>query len=239
MKASKKIVFPIATGVAVLVLSVVIVFRVAAENGHQFAGSPITPIKASSSMATKELSFSGFDAVTAGGAWTVSVQRGPYSVKVHANENLLPHLGFRVQGKRLVISMQSGIRITGNGVFNVTVTTPSLIRITARGASQFSVSGFDEDRIDIDASDASAVALSQGAFSALSVRASGAARVDCSAVPSTSAMVDSSGSALVALKMDGGDLSGSASGASRITYVGSLNHERVSISGAGSISPHR
>src|SRR6185295_2500312 len=111
------------------------------------------------------------------------------------------------------------------------VTMPSLESLDVSGAGAVTFSGFEGATLAVNVSGAADVRGHAGRYRDLDIALSGAASVDLRDVVATSATVALSGAGSIRVHLDGGTLTGNASGAGSIEYSGTVSAERVSKSG--------
>ena len=176
---------------------------------------------------------SGFDAVSIGGAWRVSVDQGPYAVQLTVPQNYLEHINVSVVGSTLEIDLD-GVQL-GNPILEARIALPDLKRLRLSGATEVTIGELTSDELQIDISGAAELVGTGGRLGRLQLEVSGAARVDLAAVAVTDARLDLSGASQVQLNMAGGELTGDASGASSVIYSGRVRRVDLSTSGASQV----
>lgn len=214
-----------------------------------------TVITGSGRESTQEYDFSGFSKVNVSSAFRVSIeQRDGYGVSVTIDDNLVEYLDVRVEGDTLHIGMKPRLSIGfGNFTQKAEITMPQIEGIELSGATQGDVSGFESDRpleIEIsgasrlrgdivagetrmNVSGASTVEL-DGSASDLDVEASGASSVRLDDLATGDARVEASGASNITVNAKG-RVTGSASGASTVSYIGEPQTVRVDSSGASNV----
>jgi hypothetical protein len=206
---------------------------------------------------TREFDLSGFDQVEVSDAFDVGIrQEDTFSVMVHVDDNVVQYLEIVQQGSTLRI----GLKPHTYGMVNLQtleaeVTMPELRGLELSGASGASLAGFQSSEAfyaevsgasslqgDVEAggvrfnvSGASDVRLT-GSGEDLVMEVSGASSVDLAGFPVTDASVEVSGASSASVNATG-TLDVEASGASRVTYLGSPTLGRVESSGGSTIQP--
>jgi hypothetical protein len=112
---------------------------------------------------------------------------------------------------------------------------PALEGVDLSGASELALSGFSGTKLDITASGATEIDASGGSYRDLTLIVSGAGNVDLSEIVVDDARVVLSGAGDIKLNMNGGELSGTVSGAGHIRYRGTVREENVVTSGFSSV----
>ncbi len=216
-------------------------------------GGPV--ITGSGRASTQEYDLSGFARVNVSSAFRVSIDQGErYRVSVTIDDNLVEYLDVRVEGDTLYIGMKPRFSIGfGNFTQEAEITLPQIEGIELSGATQGDVSGFESDRpLEIEVSGASrlrgditagetrmtvsgaSTVELDGSASDLDVEASGASSVRLDDLATGDARVEVSGASNVTVNAKG-RVTGSASGASTVSYIGEPETVRVDSSGASNV----
>lgn len=232
MKRSNRVLVGAAVAVVVLALAGVIAARLLGTNTASvaFAGAPAPRFE---QVQLKSISYdlSGFDRIQASGAWGLSLHAGPtYSVSVEVPEGVANRIDVHRSGKTLVFSLRAGTT-TSRERLVAHVTMPELGAVVLSGANRLSFSGFSGNRLRLECSGAATVSGDSGAYEQLEIDASGASTVLLRDLRARNADVRLSGAGEVQLLMQGGSLSGRASGAARVTYWGTTSQEAIETSG--------
>jgi hypothetical protein len=201
---------------------------------------------------TTSFDLAEFDEIHIGSAFNaeITVVDGPQSVEVTLDDNLFVYLIAEVEGDRLTVKMDRG-NIDYEVDPTVVITVSELTELHVSGASDVDASGVAGDRLGLEVSGASEVAVEadvaeltidssgasnvdiEGAADTVDIEASGASSVNLAGIEMTTAAVDVSGASNVGL--DGAErVTGEASGASTIV-VGDDAAVSVSTSGASSV----
>lgn len=239
MKNSNKVLLGIGIAAVVIVAAVVITARLI------YGSIVIVPaagnvgyVQPSGTDATRSFDLTGFDGVTASGAWDLTVKQGDaYSVVVTVPDNLLDRLDVRTNGSSLNIGMKSGTTLT-NWRMKAAITMPSLESVRLSGANKASFEGFSGNRLEVECSGAAAITASGQGYKDLLLNASGASTGNFRNLPVVSAKVHISGAGQAELQMEGGTLGGELSGAARVTYWGNVSGQTIQTSGIGGVT-HR
>ena len=236
------------------VLAVLLVLSMAGlVAGCMFPGGAV--VTGSGRTTTKDYSFSDFTKVGVSSAFQANITRGEsYKVSVTVDDNLVDYLDVRVDGSTLRIGLKPSL---GLGFRNTTlradVTMPDLDGLDLSGATRTQLSGFSNTKLaDVEisgasqlhgdfttgsmtlrASGASTVEIT-GATGNLDAEASGASTVRFDNFTSTDTRVKASGASNITVNTSG-KITGDASGASSVRYVGSPASVQVDTSGASSV----
>ncbi len=205
---------------------------------------------------TREIDISGFDELEISHGFQAEIRRGDgYRVTVEIDEAFVPGLVARKSGSTLRIGLQAGrLYDVSTRRPRVAVTMPALAALELSGAVAATVSGFrsggafraelsgassvtgDIDAAELQArlSGASRVTL-RGAGADARIEASGASKVDFTDFATKHTVAALSGASTAIVRPDG-MLDVSASGASRVFYLGRPSMGRVELSGASTLS---
>lgn len=172
-----------------------------------------------------------FDAVRTEGAMTVEITVGPVQkVVVGGDDNLLSIVKTAVAGGELFVETTESYN-TDAGL-KVTVTVPSLDRLTIEGASSATVTGIKSDHFTAKVKGAARATLS-GTTDKLTLNVSGAAKVKAGGLAAKVVDVDCSGAARIDVNASE-TLDVDVSGASKVQYSGAATVTQKT-SGAASI----
>ncbi len=186
--------------------------------------------KGSGDLVKQERSVRDFDGLKFSSAIKVDVVQGDdYSVVVEADDNIIDRVLTEVRGSRLVLSLD------GNSFNNVTIriniTMPSLTQIVGSGATRATISGFNENSMEVKVSGASHLSFSNSSVGDLELDAAGASNVDLKDLRAQTADIDVAGASSVKLHVEK-EVEGDVSGASSVRCSGGAS-SRVNTSGAG------
>lgn len=177
---------------------------------------PFDGIEGSGIPETTTIDTGEFDEIQVTGIFEVAVtiKKGPPSVVVTVDDNLVDDLDLRVTGDHLRVGFERGSyqpQVTPTAV----ITVAGLNDIEVSGASQLTATGLTGERLTIKVSGVSNF-IGSGNVAAISIDASGASHVDLSDFTASSADVDASGAS--SIEIGGADtLSGELSGASHLS----------------------
>jgi hypothetical protein len=214
-------------------------------------------ITGSGNVVTREEPITGFAQVDVSQGFKVAVSQAEnFSVVVRVDDNLLPYLQVVKQGNTLRIGLKPGqIYSIRNATMQAEVTMPELAGLDLSGGSQATVTGFKSTGAlsvhlsgashlqgDIQSGDASLnlsgasdITLS-GSGQDVRIDASGGSQLDLADFPVAGADVSLSGASQATVSPSG-RLDVSASGASRVYYLGNPTLGTMDTSGASSVQP--
>ncbi|WP_428657847.1 head GIN domain-containing protein [Runella sp.] len=202
---------------------------------------------------TRTFNLNGFDRLSLGSAFEITVTKGNYGVKVEGRKQDLEDLEAEVSGGKLRIHYKDSYNWNRNRKrVIVTISMPTVKALDFSGASTSKVSGFNDlgtldldisgasksdiqvkaQRIVVDASGASTITLT-GSGGRLEGEVSGATSLRAYDFPVKEAILDASGASSVRVSVDG-KLDVEASGASSVRYRGTAS-VRSNTSGASSV----
>ena len=180
----------------------------------------------------------GFSEIEIDGRWRVTVTRGEeWRVALSYPENVEGEVEAYVQGERLRLRRTApGFWFGGpNWVTTADIVMPALEELALSGNGRLELSGFEGDRLDIDLAGAVQLEGRDGRYRELDLSVAGAGEIDLHGIAVTEAQVDLAGAADVTLTMNGGELSGSMTGAGQLRYYGSVSREAVDVAGVGRV----
>jgi Putative auto-transporter adhesin, head GIN domain len=202
---------------------------------------------------TRTFSLTGFDRLSLGSAFEITVTKGNHAVKVEGRKEDLNDLEADVSGGKLRIRYKDSFNWNRNRKrVSVTISMPTLKALDLSGATTSRVSGFNDlgtldldisgasksdiqvkaERIVMDASGASTIILT-GSANRLEGEVSGATSLRAYDFPVKEAFLDASGASNVRVSVNG-KLEVEASGASSVRYRGTAS-VRSNTSGASSV----
>jgi len=212
-------------------------------------------ITGSGRTVTQEYDFSDFTRVSVSNAFRVTIDRGErHAVAVSVDDNLTDYLDVRLEGDTLYIGMKPSLHLGfRNATQRAEITMPSVEGIELSGATQGDISGISGDeRLEIEVSGASRLRGDVtaggmrmeisgastveiiGSATDLDVEASGASNAKLGEFESGDTRAEASGASHVTVRPSG-RLTGAASGASTVTYLGNPESVQVDTSGASNV----
>lgn len=195
-----------------------------------------------------------FTELEVSGGVTLDVKRGPTSLTIEGDDNIVPLYSTEVTGSRLRIRLKSNEKVVrAHQKLMVRVTTPALERLSASGGVEASVRGVAAPKFAVDASGGVELSLPDLEVDSLAVEASGGVKVVASG-RARAAAVDLSGGvdlkakglevAQLSVKASGGcdaeisateSIAGDISGGVGLTVHGNPPKSRVRTSGGSSV----
>ncbi len=192
----------------------------------------LTGVQGSGNAKSEKRNVSGFKQIEAGGAITLEIDaQKDFSVKIEADDNLLPLIKTEVSGDTLKISTED--RISSKTKIVVRISMPELTSLNISGASGAVVSNVKTDSLKLEASGASKIKIS-GEANDLESDATGASGIDAEGLTVNDADVEASGASNTTVSV-ANNLKADASGASTVYYTGEPKSVEPESSGASSI----
>ena len=182
---------------------------------------------------TESADLGGFTEVEIAGGWRVNLTRGDgWKVRLSRSGEREKPVRMHVLGNRLYLGrgMHHWWR-EDDAPGSVDIVMPALEELALRGGVKMTFAGFRGGRLAIDVAGAVRLEGRDGGYEELDLAVAGASAIDLRGVPVHDAEVDLKGASDVVLAMTGGILSGSAAGAVRIRYHGSVAGEQVAVAG--------
>lgn len=214
-------------------------------------------VKGSGKVLQEQREVTSFEGINVNNAIHVFLSQGnEESVKVEADDNVVPYIQTKVKDRILHITLKGEEPIRNFSPklpMNVYVTIKNLREIeanaaaTVEGESAFQVETLELDissaasldlevkgeNIDMDISSAANVTLS-GQINSMKAEVSGACKLDGTNLETLKANIDMSGASSATLKVKD-ELEYDVSGASRLTYSGNPRIYKAEITSAGSV----
>jgi hypothetical protein len=184
---------------------------------------------------------------------TLHATTGARSLKLTADDNLLPLIQTFVTGDTLHIQLKpttvapvlstltaevsndvfEGLEASGGCLVDLTATSATDFPIVASGGSDVTITGLSSTNVTMDASGGSTITVS-GAAQHASATSSGGSGLKLRALPLETLAIDASGGATVVARVSSA-LTGSASGGSTISVVGTPS-SHVDVSGGSQLN---
>lgn len=174
-----------------------------------------------------------FERLEIGGAFVVKVDVGKNpSIKISAEENLLPLIRTSIDNGTLIIDSKKGL--SPRKEIKIWITTPNLNFIEASGANDIEVVGINEDEFEVNLSGAGTIVLN-GIANKLSADLSGAGTINAKNLKANDVDISVSGAASASVFAKD-NLNASVSGVGSIDYYGNPAKVKTNVSGVGSIN---
>lgn len=204
--------------------------RVAGDSAGVSSGS----IEGSGSVRAEDRPVQGFDRVelATSGALTLT-QSGSESLRIEADDNILPLLTSEVRGGTLVLGVRPNTSFS-NASIAYTVTVASLEAVDVSGSGTATLLDVGTSALSVAVSGSGTV-TSSGRADDLSVQIAGSGGFDGADTASRTATVDISGSGAVVVRVSD-RLTASIAGSGSVEYIGSPVVEET-VSGSGSVGP--
>jgi predicted ester cyclase len=216
---------------------------------------PATPEPARTGMRTETRDVHDFHAISLQGVGTLHIQQGDTeSLTIEAENKVLDRIASEVQSGVLTIQPARSIRT--RRPITYTLTVKQLDSIELSGAGAIEMDALQTDQLHLSASGAGSVEIDQltaqtldatvsgntqatlgGTVDSQTVTLDGSARYDASALASQTATVTAQGATQAVVQVSG-SLDATASGVSRIVYIGNPSVQQ-NVSGAASVSQAR
>ncbi|MBI1939507.1 MAG: DUF2807 domain-containing protein [Ignavibacteriales bacterium] len=201
--------------------------------GLVVAGCSFWGVRGNGRVKHTSRSVGDFKRIDVGGAFTVNIKVGASpSVKIQAEENLIPLIKTTVRGDKLIIDTKKNISPRKEIVINVT--TNYLESIECSGANDINASGISSDNFNVELSGAGSVDL-QGDAKVVHAELSGAGNINAENLKASRVYISVSGAA--SARVYARDyLDASVSGVGSIDYYGDPQDVSTNVSGVGSIT---
>jgi hypothetical protein len=199
--------------------------------GHLVPGGP--GLKGSGKWAATRRQVEQFHAIDVQDSVKVQITIGaPLSMSVEADDNLIDAIDTKVQGGKLVVSVNKSFQAEHAPFLIIGV--PELSEINKSGSGDMIVSGVKGDVFKVTTT-GSGNFYAVGRVTALNLVASGSGNVDCTRLQAGSAAVDLSGAGNCTVDAEKA-LTAKLTGAGNIKYKGSPASLTKSDTGAGTIT---
>lgn len=199
-------------------------------------GSAAKIASISETLLERSYSISGFTAVETQGPWSAEISRGSdHRVSITAPENIIELIEVSKKGRRLFIGLKDNIRLPSSLTLDASISMPALESVISAGGMNLLISKFDGDKIDITGAGVLNLDAEDCSFNRMELSISGAGNIKGENLPVKDINVNLAGAVNSKIRIAGGTLSGSLSGAGNLTYYGEAKKIDVSTSGATSI----
>lgn len=187
-------------------------------------------MRVDSQIAIKNLDLSDFKELSLKGAWHVTMTHGDKaSVIVEGGKDLLDDLKITKQGQLLEIHMNQSK--DDKRKLNLKVTVPVLQTLLTKGVTEIGISGFDLEKLNIQAEGVTSVKAENGQTKNFVFEGRGVSKLDSKDFPTHHAKIMCEGVVKIDLTMAGGDLSGSIEGVGEVRYQGEAASQTIRVKG--------
>lgn len=224
--------------ILLIVLSLIIFFRVAADRFMSLSGDSEALIEGTGIIETRDMDFKNFNSLEFENVWDVDIREGKeYKISLTADRALFDEIEISQNSKTLSLNYDKYIRSNSNldDDVHVLITMPDIEEIEFNGMGNINFENFILDRLEIRNSGASNIEAENVSIDQLNLIVSGAANAELSNINITNCLLSISGAANIELNMTGGELEGSISGAASVVYRGQVSDESVVVSGIGTL----
>jgi hypothetical protein len=193
-----------------------------------------TIVRGSGVLASETRSVSDFDSIEITGSADVTVAFGESeSVVIEAEDNLLPLITTRVQGKTLVIGFKPNTSVSPREPIRVAVTAKTLRQAVIGGSGNFEIPEMQADKVKFVLTGSGTIrAAGTADFVEASIQGSGT--IDCIDLQAASARATITGSGNIHVYANQ-SLQAEIGGSGTITYQGDPVEVDTSITGSGDI----
>jgi len=246
MRKSQITVLSALGAIALVIVAAIVAARLIAArlDSGEYSGESPRAARSTGAVTNETRDLSGFDRVDARGMWEIEITQGSgWDVVLTYPQDTQDQLDVRVENGRLILEEEGREwswfgpfgRTDDDQTLTATIVMPALESIDLSGASELTVSGFSGEKLEITASGAIEIDGTNGSYRELQLVVSGAGDVDLGEIVVDDANVVLSGAGEITLNMNGGELSGTVSGAGEIRYHGTVREENVVTSGFSSV----
>lgn len=189
-------------------------------------------VQGSGKVKTESRSVPNFTKIQSHGSANCEVTVGPaVSVKITADDNILPMVKTRVEDGALIISTEG--RFSSKSGIRAVVTVPNLAGFSISGSGDAKIKGVRGSRFDVAISGSGDID-GQGQADSVDAAISGSGDIDLSSLRSRTASASIAGSGDIRLNV-ADSLSAAIQGSGSITYLGNPRVSK-SIAGSGSVA---
>jgi len=166
--------------------------------------------------------------------WRVTIRQGDqFAVEVIAPQSVLENIRVEVVDDRLVFENKK--HVYRKDELEAVVTMPDIKVVASEDVAVVELEDFTCDELKIKIEGACKIRGYGNKISNLRLESEGASRVDLVDSSVKNAKIDVTGAGFIELNMDGGDLTGTASGAAKVVYYGTVSTEKIKTAGVVSV----
>ena len=188
-------------------------------------------IKGDGVIKTEDRPISQFSKLTVSGGYEIQWSSGKSSLKITADENLLPLIKTTVESDTLQIDSTENLRPSRR--ITVVLSSPGLAAVELTGGIRFQGSQLSEDSLKLESTGASDINI-EGSVSNLVAELTGASHLNAKSLQSQNATLTLVGASDGDVKVAGA-LQVSITGAGSVTYSGNPKSVDQNITGAGRV----
>lgn len=190
-------------------------------------------VRGNGRVKTENRNIGEFTKVDASGAYSIKIKVGESpSIRIKAEENLLPLIRTKVKGNTLVIDTKKNL--SPRKELLIEITTNELTSIECSGANDIEVVGIDTDKFEVDLSGAGSIVL-DGKTDKFYGDLSGAGSINAKGLIANKVYISVSGAANAVVYAKE-FLDASVSGVGSVDYYGDPQNTKTNVSGVGSIT---
>lgn len=179
--------------------------------------------------------FQDFDQIYCEGSWRIDVEQADsFAVDIRAPEEAFGRIVINQNQERLEFQRKSDGALFEENI-RVRILMPRLQSIRIYEGALIKFEDFDCEELTISATGPADISGKFNFIEDLNLTSQGAAHINLRKSRIRNAHLNVAGASAVELGMDGGRLSGSAAGAARITYYGTVSEQNIQGSGMVSI----
>ena len=185
---------------------------------------------------TETRTVSDFTGIDASNAFEITVTKGnTESLTVEADDNVMPYVRTEVKHGVLHLFIDNSKKLKNIKVLKASIVMKNLDKVTLSGACKLTGNGlFTPDKFNSDCSGATHLDL-QLNTGQMTIKTSGASKINLQADVAGKAKVDMSGASKVTMELEAVDVQLDASGVSKIDMNGSASTIHIDASGTSNI----
>jgi len=230
MKTSNKILIITLIVIVVFLTGMIITTRIILYNASYKASA-----FSDDEFVQQKFSYEDFNSLKVYGLWSIDIEQGDdYSVILYYPEELSDRISVDYCSKELIIDSNTKWH-SRRRIFRAEIIMPQLESIEIIEGASISFEDFSCDHINIKTTGAAEIKGRNSSINDLDMVCDGASHVNLRHSKIVNATLHLSGASRVELTMNGGKLSGTASGASSIVYYGEVTKQDIETAGAVSI----
>ncbi len=191
-------------------------------------------IRGNGKIKTEERPVTDFNRVDAGGFCEMEWHPGAPSLSITTDENLLPRITTRMDGKKLEIEMKEGPMAPTDGI-KIVITSPALNQAELSGAVELTARQLSGATFALQTSGAAKVTLT-GKVNRLLADMTGASKLMASDLPADDVELSVTGAGKADVTASN-SLRAAITGAGKVVYGGNPKTVDKRITGAGKIEP--